>query len=143
MPRRVGRPRMNDKEALSKAVLTEYQSSAKQRSLGFDLTLREVWHLITSNCHYCGREPSRMKKRQQGKGYFETKIHGIDRVHNNFGYAPDNTVPCCYTCNTAKSDASYKEFLAWLDALVQFRTCPWIKTPHSLPASFGEKGELE
>jgi hypothetical protein len=43
----------------------------------------------------------------------EDSYNGIDRVDSK-GYVPDNCVPCCEPCNTAKLDRSYQEFVSWI-----------------------------
>lgn len=43
-------------------------------------------------------------------GFFYT---GVDRVDNGIGYTIENVVPCCGTCNHAKSAMSVDEFISW------------------------------
>lgn len=75
------------------------KANAKQRDLEFDLSREEVKTLLESSCDYCGKEAA----------------DGIDRVDSNLGYESSNVVPCCFLCNTAKSNLSREEFYAWVE----------------------------
>lgn len=79
--------------------MSGYKSGAKKRNLEFSLTKEQFVTICESNCHYCGLEPKNK--------------NGIDRVDNTKGYTLENSVPCCYQCNQAKSDRSVDEFLNW------------------------------
>ncbi len=37
--------------------------------------------------------------------------NGIDRIDSSKGYIQGNVVTCCRTCNVAKMDMDYKEFI--------------------------------
>jgi hypothetical protein len=43
--------------------------------------------------------------------------NGIDRIDSSRGYTPENTVPCCSTCNLMKSDSTHEAFLAHIEAI--------------------------
>ena len=69
------------------------KSSAKERSLPFDLTLDQYLELVNDEtfCYYgCGSQLS-------GSGI------GLDRLDSHKGYTIDNVVPCCGICNVVKS----------------------------------------
>ena len=72
------------------------KGDAKQRHKEFTLTFKEYVTLtINQHCSYCGKF---------------CKYATIDRFNNNEGYNNNNCVPCCFYCNTMKSDLSYSEF---------------------------------
>jgi len=94
-----------------------YRIHAGQRKLPFDLTREEFRKLVTSACTYCGDGPSkvwmgpRFNQANENDGFL---AGGVDRVDNTKGYLPSNSIPCCTTCNTAKSTMSLNEFLQWV-----------------------------
>lgn len=84
-------------------VINDIKYKAEKRGKKWNLSHTEAFSLITSACTYCGHDPEWPKARV-----------GIDRVFNDDGYHVDNCVPCCFTCNSAKGEKSYEEFLEWL-----------------------------
>lgn len=106
-------------------MFAQYRKSARHRGIEFHLTADEFKQLIDKNCHYCGTGPSlkafgfnRMVLRNVNGNFIYT---GIDRKDSDQGYHIDNCVTCCKTCNFAKNDMSYNEFLAYLDRLLAHR----------------------
>lgn len=82
----------------------------------FDL----FYSLSQKNCHYCGRQPYRTINiaNWNGKHYSDNQkrngnftYNGLDRIDSSLGHTIDNVVPCCYMCNTMKSDLSLKDFV--------------------------------
>lgn len=107
------------------SMYAQYNKSARQRGLPFVLTPSEFATLIDKNCHYCGKGPSlkafgvnRMKKDNVNGNFIYT---GIDRKDSKLGYSVENCVTACKTCNFAKNDMSYDEFISYLDDLTKFR----------------------
>lgn len=47
--------------------------------------------------------------------------NGIDRIDDSIGYTIDNCVTCCRTCNWAKGNKDYSEFLFYIDRLIKNR----------------------
>ena len=90
-----------------------------KRNLRFNLSLRQFKFLTSKNCHYCGRKPFKSTSSENEWGQYV--FNGIDRRNPKIGYNTKNTVPCCETCNVAKSDMPYNEFISYLDNLVNFR----------------------
>ena len=74
-----------------------YKSRCKMKKIQFNLSFSLFDSLVKRECHYC-------------KYKSESKINGIDRVDPTKGYTKLNCVPCCWTCNRAKSNMSYKDF---------------------------------
>src|SRR3990167_1204319 len=96
-------------------VLASYRLGAKNRDLEFFLKEDFAINLMKSNCYYCGRPPSNVKKIE----FSDTPLlyNGIDRVENNIGYTEKNVVPCCKTCNMAKNNMGLNEFLSWIKSV--------------------------
>ncbi len=106
-------------------MFAQYRKSAKERGFEFHLTAIQFAALIDKKCHYCGTGPSlkafgvnRMARDNINGNFTYT---GIDRKNSNEGYHIDNCVTCCKTCNFAKNDMSYEEFIEYLDRLTAFR----------------------
>lgn len=73
-----------------------FQSGAKRRGLAYELTRGQFMTFWQKPCLYCG-------------GPIPTI--GLDRIDNARGYAMNNVVPCCSTCNSMKSGMAMSEFL--------------------------------
>lgn len=97
-------------------VYRQYQNTAKRKSREFDLTKEQFWSIATQDCTYCGAVPS---KDQHGN-----IRNGLDRVDSSIGYRIDNVVPCCWICNTAKSDLNREEFLNHIKRIYNFNLTP-------------------
>lgn len=105
---------------IKKDIWDNYKRAANRRGYEFNLSIENFSKLITSNCHYCGSEPSMFSNRGRYRGlvnpmdYSEFKYNGVDRVDNSVGYTLENSVPCCKICNNSKSTLQKEEWLAWL-----------------------------
>ena len=110
-----------------KVRTTEYvmrysQSSAKKRGITFMLTFDDVHAVIYRNCHYCGIAPYRKSLLQISPRVFGDPLvpyNGMDRVDSDRGYTPENIVPCCTECNTAKLDKTHAQFVAYIQRVAQ------------------------
>jgi len=89
----------------------QYRTSATKRGYAFNLSKKQFRTLTKESCFYCGIEPSRIIK-GQGKSSGDYIYNGIDRINNNIGYNTNNTVACCFNCNSAKGILSKQDFLA-------------------------------
>lgn len=108
-----------------KRIYKQYKDNAKARVYVFELSLEEVSTLISKDCFYCGASPTTpifAPKLYKLTDVSALKANGIDRVDNSKGYELGNCVPCCKTCNAAKSDKSYDEWIAWIHQLIKFQT---------------------
>lgn len=94
-----------------KRVFSTYKCSAKKRGLEFSLTKEVLKGLILSPCHYCGELGTNKITQNKGEVFIYT---GIDRVDNDLGYTPENTVSCCTVCNKGKLKMSEREFFSWI-----------------------------
>lgn len=107
-------------------LFAQYKKGARERELSFSLTANDFALLIDKNCHYCGRLPNLKVYNDRmllDKGVNGNFIYsGIDRKDSMLGYHIDNCVTCCKTCNFAKNDMSYEDFIKYLDDLTVFRS---------------------
>ena len=102
-------------EAAFRAILRNYREGAKRRGLHYSLSVEEFRRIIALDCHYCGRPPEQWIEHSTKRTYHGNYVYnGIDRVNNLVGYVSDNCVPCCSTCNAAKSNMTKEDFLAWV-----------------------------
>lgn len=102
-------------EASMKAVYRQYQRIAKERSLGFDLSLQQFRGITSSDCHYCGGIPAQTLNHHNSPYNGNYIYNGIDRVNNTLGYSVTNCVPCCGACNIAKHNMTQEQFYVWLE----------------------------
>lgn len=95
-----------------------YKREAIARGLSFEIAKEVFNEIINQNCYYCGSKPNQIlyKKGMQIPFIY----NGIDRVDNSIGYKIDNIVPACKFCNMAKGRNTLKEFLTWIDNLIQY-----------------------
>ncbi len=99
-------------------LILQYRRHAVSRGLSFELGKADFRELVDAPCHYCGSVESNLKITKNHSGYAH---NGIDRKDSALGYSKDNCVPCCRTCNFAKRDMPYAEFISWLDRVAEFR----------------------
>lgn len=93
-------------------LYSQYQRSAKDRDLIFEIDFDSFVKLVGGNCFYCGNVPSQTLdyyKHSTGFTY-----NGIDRINPLKGYVLDNCVPCCSKCNYAKRSMVTEEFYNWI-----------------------------
>jgi hypothetical protein len=85
-----------------------YKGNAREDKRDFLLTKDDFKNFIFDNCHYCRREPYRIKKDKFSDE--QITINGVDRIDSNIGYIVKNCVTCCSICNTMKNTLSVQEF---------------------------------
>uniref|UniRef100_A0A6H2A4R9 Putative HNH endonuclease n=1 Tax=viral metagenome TaxID=1070528 RepID=A0A6H2A4R9_9ZZZZ len=95
-----------------RGLILKYKITAKNKGFKYTLTEEQFTKLTSSNCYYCGEIPKQIKK--QNNTYGNYIYNGIDRVDNNLGYTPENTVSCCKLCNYKKSDMTLQDFQDWI-----------------------------
>jgi len=93
-------------------LYNNYLLSAKERGKSFELTKEQFKDITSQNCYYCGAPPLSTLKVKSSYG--EYVYNGIDRIDSNLGYVDGNVVPCCKTCNIAKSNMTLGDFLNWI-----------------------------
>lgn len=111
------------KDAAWHSIFLTYKSNALKRGIAFELTEERVKELSSSNCEYCGIEPSN-KYWQKAAKLSEERVrlstllvNGIDRVDPKLGYIEGNVVSCCKDCNYAKLKMSLDEFKGWVNRI--------------------------
>jgi hypothetical protein len=85
---------------------TYARGHAKEKGHSWDLSKEEYEGLVSCSCYYCGGRVS------------ETGI-GLDRCDNDLGYYRENVVPCCYLCNTIKSNKFSKSEMEQIGAVLR------------------------
>jgi len=105
-------------ESAFHSIIKAYKESAKVRSLEYALSEEKVRSLITSDCAYCGCEPSLVRRIKGCHGSFT--FNGIDRKDSSLGYTEDNSVPCCKTCNYMKRSMSVEDFIAHVQRVAEY-----------------------
>lgn len=96
-----------------------------------DITLELFFELSQKNCSYCNSPPANVANvyldrsasvmpERLRDGYFI--YNGLDRVDSSLPHNVSNVVPCCMTCNFAKSNKSLKSFLDWIKKVYE-HTC--------------------
>lgn len=98
-------------ESSFNGLYQRYQRQAKKYDREWEIS-RELFRKLTkSSCYYCGIFPNQsfLSNVFSNGNYI---YMGLDRIDNDRGYIPDNVVPCCGICNTAKSALSKAEFLS-------------------------------
>jgi hypothetical protein len=103
--------RLTEGEAQLRYYYNRTKKGAERRGYCFELTKEQVNDIITRPCSYCGVFPVLKQQRTYFGGI---KISGIDRKDNTLGYVDGNCVPCCGTCNMAKSEMTFEEFKVWV-----------------------------
>jgi hypothetical protein len=101
-----------------------YKHSSFKRNIEFNLSLLQVHKFIYDKCHYCGSVPCTEYKITTVKSKPIVYYNGIDRIDSSIGYYDTNCVTACKTCNYAKREMSYDEFVAWIGRLIKFHTNP-------------------
>jgi hypothetical protein len=102
-------------------ILKNYRRRAKVKAMAFALSDDQFQHLISQPCYYCGCGPSScLRVRRLGRLKVDAVTYnGLDRTDSSKGYTLENSVPCCKTCNYAKSSMGVSEFKAWVKRVVQ------------------------
>lgn len=94
-----------------------------ERGGGDFISYEQFLKLSAADCHYCGSPPSNVRNVKSGKKFDpdhrRSVLNGIDRVDSSVNYQLDNCVPCCYKCNSMKSDRSTEEFLAHIRKIIK------------------------
>jgi len=103
----------------------KYKTRASKYNREFSLSLDEFKNLTSSNCHYCGIVPQNVitspkHVSKESREYAKYVYNGIDRKDSSKGYTLENSLSCCETCNKAKLDMSYENFLNYIQRLIKY-----------------------
>lgn len=117
---------MDRENAMLKIQYSHIKRRNKSKGFIDILSFDDFCRLSRMKCYYCDAEYSRViedrycEMKEKGK-ISDTilKINGLDRVDSSKGYAIDNVVPCCVTCNTAKNKMTQKEFKEWIKTVYE------------------------
>lgn len=107
---RVKRMRIPDDGAAINMLYSAYRKKIIKAKKPFTLSRDDLRRLIFSRCHYCGAVGSNARKMNGVYFYY----NGVDRIDSVGGYTPDNSVPCCASCNRAKMAMPRDKFLSWV-----------------------------
>jgi hypothetical protein len=127
------KPRGRKPEGLAymRYVFGYYEKNAKIRGINFELNFDDFCKITQQNCFYCGATPvqGNNKSRLNRPNVFNgiVKHNGIDRINNTLGYAVNNSVPCCKTCNYAKRQMPQLEFYTWVKRVYEYRVSSVLK----------------
>jgi hypothetical protein len=98
-----------------------YKSGAAKRGFAWELSYEEFARITAKPCFYCGSEakdwdcmsnaPSlKLDSPHANPQDYKIKFSGVDRFDSDGDYTVDNCVPCCVTCNRAKSNLEFSQF---------------------------------
>jgi hypothetical protein len=82
-----------------------YKGDARRRGVDFLLTVEEFGFFWQQPCEYCG---------------IAIDTVGIDRRDSQKGYELDNCVSCCSTCNLAKGQLTFDEWMMYLEQVATY-----------------------
>jgi hypothetical protein len=102
-----------------------------------DLSYEEFKSIAIQDCYYCGEKPRAFNKYLKLDGTREAGnalrmlqetvdratifVNTIDRVNSDIGYIASNCVPCCWPCNSMKSDTEENSFISQVYKIVAFQ----------------------
>jgi 5-methylcytosine-specific restriction endonuclease McrA len=85
------------------------------------LSFEDFMYISQMNCFYCGKSPANIanshkhdkKAAKQTVANGNFIYNGLDRMDSAKNHNINNVVPCCWRCNSAKSNKSLDEFMQW------------------------------
>lgn len=95
-------------------LFSKMKKGAKERGYLFEIEKELVYSLIKSKCYYCSSAPMTEYKSCKERGLL---YNGIDRINNSLGYIESNIVPCCFFCNSMKSNKDLNLFLVKIEEI--------------------------
>ena len=93
-----------------RCLLASYKAAAYGRGHSWDLTPAQAGALFHGDCDYCGDPPIERIINPRNANPYVIVVNGIDRVDNDLGYTPENSVSCCKVCNQMKRDLGADTF---------------------------------
>lgn len=116
--------RLPNNQAAINRSMENYISRAKKKGREFSLTKDQFVEITQKNCEYCEVPPVHNTKSRTGN----YPHNGLDRKINDQGYTYENSLPCCYICNSIKGEyLSYEQMKALMRFVLKDQTDPWKK----------------
>ena len=86
------------------------------------ITIEQFMSITKKDCNYCGSEPKvkNVYKNKFAKSEY-VRFNGVDRIDSDGPYSLENCVPCCWRCNSMKSDTSVKDFINHIKKILEFQ----------------------
>ena len=104
-------------ESLLKNKIKQIKVNATKRNIIVTLSDEQIAELVVLPCFYCNRAPNHKYINETSKDKYH--FNSIDRLNNNRGYTPLNSVPCCALCNIAKQTESLSVFLGMIKTIYE------------------------
>lgn len=104
-----------DKNIYIKRLWSKHKASAKYRGINNELDRNDYYHIVQSNCAYCGNSPSN-KLKYKGVIFL---WNGLDRIDSSQGYSLSNVLPCCNFCNSLKGSMKSKTWFDFLNSVIK------------------------
>lgn len=99
--------RLPEERSVKNNAFCHHLANAEKRGIVSYLTQTQYISLAEQRCRYCG-EISTRKHHLSRK---EIPCNSVDRLNNEPYYKLENSVPCCFDCQTSKMDSTEDEFL--------------------------------
>jgi hypothetical protein len=102
-------------------LFSRYKHGAASNNRSFELSIEKFEYITSSNCYYCNARPSMINETntKNMSHWGDYTYNGIDRFDNDKGYTTENCVPCCRTCNWAKSNQGPEEFQRYIRGIAE------------------------
>jgi len=106
---KIRRERVKKYGKTRRGMFAQLKHKAKIKGITLEICLEEFLNFKHDNCFYC-------------LGSLPKFGYGLDRKDSKRGYAADNIVPCCTTCNKMKNDIlSHEEMVIAMRAVLDYR----------------------
>lgn len=104
-------------------VFHGYLSGASARRVRMALSLEHLKQICSLPCYYCGAKESNLASppRRGHRSRTSLNYNGIDQVNPGDGYRLGNVLPCCHFCNRAKANLILKDFVPWVNRILNRR----------------------
>lgn len=94
-------------------IFSKKKSEARRRGIEFNLNIDDIKNIIDHPCFYCSKynfNKMKLYDRENGEAVY-IEYMGIDRKNSSLPYTLENSVPCCFKCNTIKNRMTFKDYL--------------------------------
>jgi len=111
-----------DKIVINQAYLAHLRG-ALERGYCSELSREQYEEIIRKPCRYCGK----FSIRKHIRTHKEFPLNSVDRLNNEPYYKLENSVPCCFHCQTSKLYYTEKEYLKHCSDVIEFQITKEIK----------------